>query len=427
MLDDELRAQLADWVRPVASLPVPDIRVLRRRARRRGAYRALAVAAVTAAVAVGAVAVAASLPGAGRPAGGRPVDSAPSWSAAPGTWSRGAWQPALPLPAGDAAPAVAPYILIPRYGGVIQVRDVFRSVTTIATVQPPPGQYLAGAASAGDDRTFVLLAAIGGQRNGIGYPMNPTTMAFDELRLGSDGQVQWLHVLFTLPARDVEAGYFAISQDASMLAYTTNNSGFETVSLATGTGRSWPPVDAGTVAPYSLSWAGDRTLAFEWASGDNPHPPGIGIRVLDVTAPGNLLQASRLIVGYGRYCAAFGGCRDDPVITPDGSTVIVPRAVCVRACGAAEVNPAGLFTDSVVEYSTLTGRAIADVAPPVTSPFPGTLCVPVWTDPSGVQVVTSCGHGEWYDRGHVSRITLHMPMNGTDLLPFAWQPGSPGT
>ena len=148
--------------------------------------------------------------------------------------------------------------------------------------------------------------------------------------------------------------------------------------------------------------------------------------MLDVAAPGNLVQASRLVVAYGRYCAAYGGCRDDPVITPDGSAVIVPRAVCVRACGAYQVNPNGVFTVSVAEYSTRTGRMIAYVAPPVTSSFPGTLCEPVWTDPSGVQVVASCGHPEWYDRGHVSRITAYMPMNGTDLQPFAWQPGSAG-
>jgi hypothetical protein len=306
---------------------------------------------------------------------------------------------------------------------------VFRSVTTIATVQSPPGQYLAGVASAGDDRTFVVETAIGGQRqNGNGYPMNPTAFAFDEVRLDSNGQPGPLTLLFTLPARGVDSGlgYFVISQDAKMLAYPTSNSGFETISLATGKARAWPPVDAGTVAPPSLSWAGDRTLAFEWDTGNNLHPPGIGIRVLDVTAPGNLLQASRLVVGYSRYCAARGGCRDDPVLTPDGSTLIVPRAVCLRACGAAEVMQAGVFTDSVVEYSSRTGKVIAAVAPPVTSSFPGTLCEPVWTDPSGVQVVTSCGHPLWYDRGHVRRITVYMPMNGTDLLPFAWQPGSAG-
>jgi hypothetical protein len=428
MLDDTLHEQLAGWVRPLTSLPAPDIRVLRRRTRRRGARRVMAAAAVTATVAVTAVGITASLPGTGRPAGGRPVDSAPSWPAAPGTWNRGAWQPAGPLLASDAGPGAAPYILIPRLGGVIQVRDVLTSVTTIATVSSPAGQYVEGVAAAGDDRTFVLQAAIGGQQNGNGgYPDQPTTEAFDELRLGADGQEQWLHVLFTLPARDVQPGFFAISQDASMLAYQTNNGGFETVSLATGTGRSWPPAGAGTGGASSLSWAGDRTLAFEWGAGDNLHAPGAGVRVLDVTAPGTLLSASRLVVGYGRYCGAVGVCWGDPVITPDGSAVIVPRAACLRACAASVEMSAGVFTDSVVEYSTRTGRAITTVAPSVTWHYPGMLCVPVWTDPSGGQVVTSCGHGVWYDLGHVRRITLHMPMNGTDLLAFAWQPGSPQT
>ena len=108
MLDDELREQLAEWVRPVTTLPVPDIRVLRRRARKRGMRRAAAAAVVTAVVAAAAVTIVASLPRAGRqPAGGnRPVPGAPSWSTAPGTWNRGAWQPAAPRsPPTPARPA----------------------------------------------------------------------------------------------------------------------------------------------------------------------------------------------------------------------------------------------------------------------------------------------------------------------------------
>jgi hypothetical protein len=437
MPGDTLHDQLADWVRPVTSLPIPDIRVLRRRARRRVMRRAAAATAATAVVAAAVAGITVSLPAgrsagraagrlAGESAGNRASRGVPGWSAAPGSWTHGVWQPAGALPAADAGPAVAPYIVIPRIPGILQVRRVFSSVRVIATVQPLPGQTIEGVAAAGDDRTFVVEAAVGGRQQGPGYPLNPTAIAFDELRLRPDGQVGWLHLLGTVPAKDVSGG-FAVSQDASMLAYGTNNSGFETVSLATGTGRSWPPVDAGTVDSVGLSWAGDRTLAFEWDTGDNPHPPGIGIRVLDVTAPGTLLQASRLIVGYSRYCAAVGVCRDDPLITPDGSAVMVSTSVCLRTCSGYAEEQSGVITVSVVEYSTRTGRAIANVAPPVTSLYPGTLCVPVWTDPSGVQVVTSCGHPQWYDRGHVSRITAYMPMNGTDLLAFAWQPGSPGT
>lgn len=205
---------------------------------------------------------------------------------------------------------------------------------------------------------------------------------------------------------------------ASMLAYTLPNGGFETVSLAAGTGRSWTASHAGAVGAYSLSWAGDRTLAFEWAPAENPYPAGIGIRLLNVTAAGTLLGASRLAVPYRRYCAGGGwGCLGDPVLTPDGSKVMVAK-------GTRE---GSVYTDSVVEYSTQTGQALASVAPPVSSQFPGTLCVPLWTDPSGSQVVTLCGHPEKYDHGRVTPITLHQPMYGTDVMPFGWQPGSPGS
>jgi hypothetical protein len=77
VLDDELREQLADWVRPIQHLAIPDVAVLRRRARRRRARRAGAAAAatavvaaiaITAVVAAIAITVVASVPGSGRPA-----------------------------------------------------------------------------------------------------------------------------------------------------------------------------------------------------------------------------------------------------------------------------------------------------------------------------------------------------------------------
>ena len=209
-----------------------------------------------------------------------------------------------------------------------------------------------------------------------------------------------------------------------MLAYAnTNNSGFETVSLATGTHRSWAPPDSGTVALYGLSWAGDHTLAFEWSAGNNPHPPGIGLRVLDVSARGNLLQASRLVVPYGQYCAARGGCQDGQLLTPDGSKVLVTMVV------ADGQN----YADTVVEYSVRTGEALAEVMPTIRTPYAGPPCVPLWTDPSGEQVISFCGgHGERYDNGYLSRVTLHPPMYGMNFgTLFAWlwvRPvmGSPG-
>jgi hypothetical protein len=263
----------------------------------------------------------------------------------------------------------------------------------------------------------VLQAEVGGQQqevNGqkVGPPRNATTVAFDELRLGSDGRPISLVTMLTVPAKDALSG-FAISQDASMLAYANpNNRGFETVSLATGTHRSWAAVDSGTVAPYSLSWAGDHTLAFEWSTGNNPHAPRIGLRVLDVSARGNLLQASRLVVPYGQYCAARGACQDGQLLTPDGSKVLVTMVVAVGQN----------YADTVVEYSVRTGEALAKMMRTIRTPYAGPPCVPLWTDPSGEQVISFCGgHGERYDHGYLSRVTLHPPMYGMNFgALFAW-------
>ncbi len=433
MAGDTLHDQLADWVRPLGGLPVPDIRVLRRRARRRVMRRAAAATAAIAVVAAAVAGIVTGLPGTGRPAGDRSVPGLQSWSPAPGTWTHGMWQPAGPLPAADAGPAVAPYIVIPRVPpGILQVRDVFRSVQVIATVYPLPGQYLEGIAAAGDDRTFVVQAAVGGRMQGPGPPDQPTSFAFDELRLRPDGQPAWLRLLFTVPANDVQGG-FAISQDASMLAYTTNT-GLETVSLATGTGRSWPSIRDWEISPSNLSWAGDQTLAFEWTSNTAPwnEPANAGLRLLHLTAPGTILQASRPVIGYTRYCASFAVCRDSALVTPDGSAILVDRTlVSARSSGNYHPGSSGNFqqvdyTGSVAEVSTRTGQVLAVVTSAVTTQFPGVVCVPLWTDPSGEQVVTSCVHPELYDRGHVRPIRVYIPMYGTNVVSFGWGPGYSG-
>ena len=85
---------------------------------------------------------------------------------------------------------------------------------TIATIAPPHGQFFAGIVAAGDDRTFVLQAEVGGQTPNSPMPVNPSTAAFDELRLKADGHLESLSVLGAVPARTALSG-FAISQDAS--------------------------------------------------------------------------------------------------------------------------------------------------------------------------------------------------------------------
>jgi hypothetical protein len=416
MHDDDLREQLADWVRPVTALAIPDIRVLRRRTRRRRIRRAATAAVATAAVAAVVVSVTAAVPDPARPAQDHPASpsvSPPPWSKAPGSWHPGAWRPAGPLPAADATPASAPYIV--RLGpapGIAQVRNMFTGQTIVSTIAPPRGQFFEGVAAAGDDRTFVLEAAVGGAAPNSPFPVNPATIAFDELRLQADGQVESLSVLGAIPAKDLNSDGFAVSQDASMLAFSLGN-GFETVSLATGTGKRWRAVDAGDVNGGSLSWAGDRTLAFEWTGADNPHPPGMGLRVLNVAAAGNLLQASRLVVAYSRYCLTLGGCQAGQLLTADGS-----RLLLTRTTGTLET----YYVNNLLVYSVRTGQRLAALAPTIRAEGAGPPCVPLWSNPSGRQVISFCGgHGEKYDHGHLSRITLHPPMYGQNFgAEFAW-------
>ena len=134
--------------------------------------------------------------------------------------------------------------------------------------------------------------------------------------------------------------------------------------------------------------------------------------VLSIAAPGNLLQASRLIIPYGQYCGANAACQDGQLLTPDGSKMLVTRVVTEGQD----------YADSVVEYSASTGQRLADLMPTIHTPYGGPPCVPLWTDPSGEQVISFCGgHGERYDDGHLSRVTLHPPMYGMNFgAAFAW-------
>jgi hypothetical protein len=403
MHDDELRAQLADWVRPVASLPVPGIRVLRGRARRRQIRRAATAAAITVVVAAAAVGITASLPGSGPSAarGSAATQGGPTWSAAPGTWIKGHWQPAGALPAADAGPASAPYfVAIQPDQGPAVVTDAFTG-QVLATVKPGiSGASFAGVAAAGDDRTFILAA----QDTGF--------VAFYELRLAAGGRVRSLDVLFILPASTVPV--FAVSPDASLLAYTTGT-GIEVVSLAQETAASWTATaDGGQAAAVgggqvtSLSWAGDKTVAFDWsappASGASAstQPTGAGVRLLDINASGTLQQASRLIMPYcpsGPACTS-GPLVISPVITPDGSKVL-----------AGVVSLGQQVTVRILAFSARTGQSVGAVTPRVTVTGHDVVCQPLWSDPSGAQQTAYCELGGTFAFGRFSAADLHLPVS----------------
>jgi hypothetical protein len=251
----------------------------------------------------------------------------------------------------------------------VAVTDAFTG-RVLATVRAPvAGPGFAGVAAAGDDRTFVLAA----------QESRPAVVRFYELRLTSDGRVASLTRLLSVASAGVPA--FAVSPDASRLAYATAY-GIRVVSLATGAGRSWN-ADGHTVVGYAaqLSWAGDRTLAFYWASvaaGSRQ----TGVRLLDTSAAGSDLLSSRLIVPVPEV-AAFGKIDglSGVLLTPDGSKVFATAVTGLPDNPGAEV----------VEFSARTGQPLAVVSPRADESGMGTTCLALWTDPSGDRLTAECG------------------------------------
>ena len=195
---------------------------------------------------------------------------------------------------------------------------------TIATIAPPHGQFFAGIAAAGDDRTFVLQAEVGGQTPKSPMPVNPSTAAFDELRLKADGHLESLSVLGTVPARTALSG-FAISQDASMLAYFTG-AGFEAVSLATGTGRHWPGGLPRKRQPAQPVLGGRPDRIVRVGAGEQPPSARTGPAGARRHRPGQ--PAAGFPAGRrGRAVLRRPGAGvPGPVITADGSKIMVGRS-----------------------------------------------------------------------------------------------------
>jgi hypothetical protein len=384
MHDDELRERLADWVRPVAGLPVPDIQVLERRARRRRIARAAAAATITAAVAAVAtgavVLIATSLPVAVPPAASR--SASPS-----GHQSRFL---AGPLPTADAGPAAAPYIVtiasqVSPAPAIVLTAFTGREIAVVNS--PVAGNGFQGVAAAGDDRTFVLAA----------QDSAAASVQFYELRLAPDGSQESLTRLLGLPVSSVPP--FAISPDGSRLAYATSD-GVTVVSLATGKSRSWT-ADGNTAAGSvrELSWAGDKMLAINW-TGVAANSRQAGIRLLDTSAQGSDLLASRRIIpvpertASGAFSALSG-----LLITPDGSKVFATAVSGLPDHPSAEV----------VEFSARTGRALAVVTPRADESGMGTSCLPLWTDPSGEQLTAECDSTGTIKNGTFTAARLHVP------------------
>ncbi len=309
------------------------------------------------------------------------------------------WYPARRLPAANAAPHLAPYFVtlaLQRRAAPAVVTDAFTG-KKLAIVYPlVPGTRFAGAAAAGDDRTFVLAA------QGTG----PATRYY-ELRLRPGGRPR---PLVLLPAPAIAYGdTLAVSPDGGKLAIVTStaqNSPIEVVSLATGSVRQWTA--RGGYAT-DLSWAGDRFLAFQWWDGSRSARAArarSGVRLLDTAAAGSDLLHSRLIVGQSARTSLRNYTElSYPLISADGSRLFA------TVLWGGPSNPKA----EVVEFSARTGRALAVVTPAAGESGMGSWCGVLWTDPSGARAITACapdyaGGQELIGNGHFTRANLHAPI-----------------
>jgi len=375
MHDEELRSSLADVLTEAARRGTPDVGVLRHRIRRRVVRRWISGALVVLVIAGIGLGVNASLSGMHAVPGTRPVAASGGRTKAP---KLGTWSPALRPPAADSGPSAAPYLISISEPptGLAYVQNAASGAQT-SMITPPCACAYIGAAAAGDDRTFVL-AASGGR-----------DIRFYEIRLGATGKPGAAQLLLSVPAASTPQYLdFALSPDASMLAYTTRT-GLTVVSLPTRKTMSWPAT-GGTASEFSWA-ADDHTLAFSWW----PQPESgaalaqRGVRVLDTRHAGSILQASRLVIPV--HTLTYNG--GYPLISADGSKILASYDIST---------PFGPYS-YVGEFSARTGKLLANLTPaPSLSYYSEAYsCQAVWADASGRQAVSACdGAGNPFYNGH---------------------------
>ena len=321
-VENRLREELkraAEQVQPELLRP---LQVPTRRVSWRPRLLPLAAAAAVIAVITAGALVAAHQPAASQPAAHQ--------AAAP--------QPAAHLPAAvGSAPASLPRFYVttstsPDSRGIQAVVRVSASGQITGTVPVPSAIPVEWADSGGtfvtaaaDDRSFII-GVQGGQA--------PTKLGLDlrlfRFAISAAGKPGHLTELAAAPMRNETTEGIALSPDGKLLAVSLQNdsspdavAAIQVLDLATGATRTWTAPAHRAYIPGPPSWAdGSRIIAFTWL---NSKQSGLmaaprGIRLLDITAPGNNLLAGTVIVPSG---VVAGGSIVSAQITPDGRDVIV--------------------------------------------------------------------------------------------------------
>lgn len=263
-------------------------------------------------------------------------------------------------------------------------------------VPGPPGIY-PNIAADGSDLSYVLTATLQ-ERQGRAVP------AVYQLRVSADGQSE---TLTRLPvnvqplSRDDVLDSLAVSPDGSELAVALQISHSASklemrgeiilYSLTGGPTRTWTAPGDQPALPTDLNWIGKSQLAFVWqdqltGSADYFFTGRSQIRVLDTSAPGHDLLASRvLLAGGGKL-----GFIQSASVGPDGSPIDVAtfRVTSIGGSGTAtmllaQVSPNGAVDKTFATYA----RSYSGL------PQEGTVSTPcqvLATDATGQDTLATC-------------------------------------
>lgn len=372
------------YARQFNAVAVPSAEVIRRRLRRRRIRLAAVTGSVAGILAIGAAAATAALP-AWRLA--RPADTA----------SRLGWLPAGPELPADARPEAAPYLVTLGLGhrrGLRLAVHNWRTGAFLGQVRPPARRCFQQVLGASDDRTFLLTAQ--------GCRLYIRTW-FYELRLTRSGHPQPL-IPVGLPLSLRYDSTFTLSPDGKHLAYAAfanvrrpNRSTITVYDLISGAKRTW----SGPGLVTTIAWAGDHSLDFSLAWNARTKPRfRPAVRLLDTTAAGSSLLASRLLPAFTDVYPA--GTFNDPLPAAHGVIYGITGII-------VEPN----LWDEVARYSALKARPTEVFRPWLLIGHNYSWCDPLWTDGSGLHALAVCGtpnHGLRIDGHRMRLVNLHFPV-----------------
>ncbi len=319
-------------------------------------------------------------------------------------------------PTAGAGPQAAPYFLaVDGFRPRVAVVHDWRTGRVTAAIRLPGIEL--GFAAAGDDRTFVVAADNGGGER------------FYQLVLSQQGTLNAPLTPLPVPPMPFAGAPFAVSDDGSELALAlapTNaaqNDEIMVVSLVTGSVHIWRSPDPGSVKGMSwadpgsspaTAWAGNNRLLFGWT--DNRAGRAArqrsGLRLLDTTAPGTNLLASRLLIPASVRVGGLAGLAY-PLINSAGTIVFATMGTHAGSSSAQA---------AVVEFSAATGRPLGIVTPLVGESGMGTWCGALWVNPSGSHALAACGVQGEISQGRFTPEYLHFPTgnfsHGSNY--FAW-------